>query len=243
MRILYLTAFQRLRNTLCTQIGCCYLPPSLSPSQSSGTSPSQTAERSSQPVVAQSHGSGLSWEPRPSRAAWSLLIWLGPGLQLICQWRNTRVIMESSNGTCYKVPIDFMRANQQKPPYTYTREINWDTKLISAVLASGVLLRLFCEVWVCMDLFSIKFTGTEPSFSQTAELGFVAGVSKKQMKAQRFVWLPPASRNWSTSAEKFATVSSSHSWPGHPAGVRMAPCLTAEDPPSSQVCSGLGKSL
>lgn len=54
--------------------------------------------------------------------------------------------MESdcSNGMCYKT-IDFMGAGRQKSLCTYTREVIWDSKLISAVLASGVLEAILCS--------------------------------------------------------------------------------------------------
>lgn len=93
--------------------------------------------------------------------------------------------MESdcSNGTCYKTPIDFMGASRQKSLCTYTREAIWDSKLISAVLASGVL-KVILSSLVCMDLFPIKFIRMEPNFSQTAELCFVLGFSEKQTKPE-----------------------------------------------------------
>lgn len=55
--------------------------------------------------------------------------------------------MESgcSNGTCYKTPIDFMGASGQKSLCIYTKEVIWDSKLISAVLASGVLEAILCS--------------------------------------------------------------------------------------------------
>lgn len=55
--------------------------------------------------------------------------------------------MESdcSNGTCYKTPIDFMGAGWQQSLCTYTRDIIWDNKLISTVLASGVLEAILCS--------------------------------------------------------------------------------------------------
>lgn len=103
-------------------------------------SPDFTAERSSQ-LQHLLHGHPEVCGARAELTAPARLSWLKPGMQLICQQRSHPWIMESdcSNGTCYKTPIDFMGAVRQKSLCTYTEEVIWDSKLISAVLASGVL--------------------------------------------------------------------------------------------------------
>lgn len=130
----------------------CFLSPSFpSPNPLKVSLPSEQIKPASSSVCSmvtqRCAGPGLSSELHLSWAAWSWLSWLRPRMQLICQQRSHPWIMESdcSNGTCYKTPTDFKGADWQKSLCTYTREVIWDSKLISTLLASGVLEAILCS--------------------------------------------------------------------------------------------------
>lgn len=181
-----LTVFQRTLFEACY----CFLSPSFCfPNPSKVSLPSQQIKPASSSVcsVVTQRCTGLSSELHLSRAARSFLSWLRPRMQLICQQRSHPWIMESdcSNGTCYKTPTDFKGADRQKPLCTYTREVIWDSKLISAVLASRVLEAILCSFPLhIFFFFAIKLVRMKPNFSQTAELCFVLGFPEEQMEPE-----------------------------------------------------------
>lgn len=146
-----LTVFQRT-STICLKPCYCFLSPSFPfPNPLKVSLPSRQIKAASSSVCSmvtkRCAGPGLSSEPHLGWAARSWLSWLRPRMQLICQQRSHPWIMESdcSNGTCYKTPTDFKGVDRQKSLCTYTKEVIWDSKLISAVLASGVLEAILCS--------------------------------------------------------------------------------------------------